>query len=251
MNEDVVVTLEKVLHNNGPYGPVEVEIERSATAPQECTVEPAGPVVEQIVLPTSLDVVLAEEFTIRCRAPSPHGFFFENQVTRIKNAGVLDPDLDNNFASTELAVDVWVQADVGIVEQHVFGCDDLDADTVCDPHEPLLGAPAEIPLGENVPIVVRTVIRNVGPFAPVKALAETIATAPTGCHVTPQRHLQDTPNLFVGLNFTVTASPTIHCDEPGQHTFDFDQAIDANPHHVLDPNAENNTAHTELTVTAS
>ncbi|GAF68767.1 unnamed protein product, partial [marine sediment metagenome] len=78
------------------------------------------------------------------------------------------------------------------------------------------------------------------------------ATAPTGCQITPPSHLERIVNLPVGLNVTVKAPFTIRCDGSGQHTFSFDNAMDIdNMEHVRDPDAGNNTAHTELTVTAS
>lgn len=246
-----MVTLATVLHDNGPYGPVEIEVQRWATAPQDCTVEVTETDVKQSVLPNSVDVVLDEEFIVHCDVCSRHVFYFDNQIIRIKNPGVIDPDLGNNFASTQLAVNVWAQADLEMVDQQVFECDDLDADTVCDVGEPLLDAPAQVTVGEDVPIVVWTVIQNGGPFALVDVEAETIAMELTGCHVTPPSHLERIRDLPAGVSIIVKAPFTIRCDGPIQHTFGFDNAIRVNQQHVRDPNAGNDTVHTELTVTAS
>lgn len=139
-----------------------------------------------------------------------------------------------------------------MLDQQVFGCDDLNANTVCDLGEPLVDAPDNILVGQDVPIMMQTVVQNGGPFGSVNAAAETIATAPTGCQITPPSHLESIVNLPVGLNVTLKAPFTIRCDGSGQHTFSFDNAMDIdNMEHVRDPDAGNNTAHTELTVTAS
>jgi len=231
VSEDVVVTLATVLHDNGPYGPVEVEIQTWATASQDCTVELTEPDVKQVVLPSSVDVVLDEEFIVHCDARSHHVFSFESQIIRIKNPGAVDPDLGNNFASTQLAVDVWAQADLNMLDQYVE-----------DP-------PAEVPVGQDVPIMVVTVIQNGGPSGPVDAVAETIVTFPNECQA--RDHTERIRDLPVGVSSTVKAPVTIRCDEPGQHTFSFGNTIRVNQQHVRDSNAENDTVHTELTVTAS
>lgn len=228
-----MVTLATVLHDNGPYGPVKVEIEMSPTAPQDCTVELTEPDVKQVVLPSSVDVVLDEEFIIHCGTRSSHVFSFENQIIRIKNPGVVDPDLGNNLAFTQLAVDVWAQADLNMLQQYVQ-----------DP-------PAQMPVGQDVRIMVPTVIQNGGPFGPVDALAKTIAAWAPGCLVTPPSHLERILNLPVDVDVTLKAPFTIRCDEPGQHRFSFDNTITVDQQHVRDPNAGNDTVHTELTVTAS
>ena len=238
VSEDVVVTLRKVLHNDGPYGPVEVEIETTATPPQDCTVELTEPDVRQVVLPSSVDVVLDEEFIVHCDAPSSHVFYFENQITRVKNPGAVDPDLGNNFASTQLTVDVWALADLEMISQYVEYPPDGST----------------IPAGEDVEVMVLSVIRNDGPFTPVEALAETIVSWQDGCHLVDPpdgRHLERIRNLPVGVNVPLKAPFIIRCAESGQHTFKFDNTMDIDMQHVRDPDAGNNTGHTELTVTAS
>jgi hypothetical protein len=138
-----------------------------------------------------------------------------------------------------------------MVDQEVFGCADLDGNTRCGVGEPLLPPPAQMSVGENVPIVVLTVIRNDGPFTPVDAEAETIVTWPSVCQIDEPSHLERIRNLPVGVDVTVKAPFTIRCNAPGQHTFSFDNTMDVDMLHVRDPDGGNNTVHTELTVTAS
>jgi len=235
VGEDADVTVSTTLHNNGGYGPVDVSVSASATAPADCTAtaKPGNPTSAR--LPVSVDVVVDHTWTVHCSQPSSHTFTFRTDITGIKDPGVVDPNLSNNSASTELAVNVWTEADLQILGQYVK-----------DP-------PTQIPVGGDVLIRLRAVIQNGGPFGAVDAWAETIATAPAGCHVTPQTHLERIVNLPVGLDITLNAPFTIRCDGPGQHTFSFDKLIelDVGMQHVRDPDDTNNTAHTELTVTAS
>ncbi len=231
VSEDVVVTLRKVLHNDGPYGPVDVSISADASVPSDCTAIPGDGNPTSASLPVSANVVIDETWTIHCDARSQHVFSFENHV---EDPEVVDPDLDNNFASTQLTVDVWALADLNMISQQ--------------PVDP----PAGISVGEDVPIMVQTVIRNDGPFWPVDALAQTIVTWPSVCQVSPpDGHLEHIRNLPVGVNVTLKAPFVIRCDEPGQHKFEFDNTMDVDMQHVRDPDGGNNTAHTELTVTAS
>ena len=231
VSEDVVVTLRKVLHNDGPYGPVEVEIETWATAPQDCTAAPGTGNLTSASLPVSANVVIDETWTIHCDARSQHVFSFENHI---EDPAVADPDLGNNFASAQLTVDVWDQADLNMIDQYV--------------EDPPAGG--TIPLGENVEIWVLTRVKNDGPFGGVDAVAETSATAPAGCDVSPSIHAEEIGNLG-GLVVTVKARFFIRCDEPGWHRFSFDNTITVDQQHVRDPDAGNDTVHTELTVTVT
>jgi hypothetical protein len=237
VSEDVVVTLRKVIHNSGPYGPVDVSISANASAPPDCTAipDPANPTSTS--LPVSANVVIDETWTIHCGSHSQHVFSFENEIA-IEEPGVVDPNDGNNSASTQLTVDVWALADLDILDQYV--------------DDPPAGG--TIPVGENVEIWVETVVRNDGPFTPVDAEAETIVSWPDGCHLVDPpdgRHLERIRNLPVDVSIITKAPFTIRCDEPGQHTFSFDNEIRDTMDHVRDPNDGNNTAHTELTVTAS
>jgi hypothetical protein len=228
VSEDVVVTLRKVLHNSGPDGPVDVSISASASAPPDCEATPGPGNPTSASLPVSANVVIDETWTIHCDARSQHVFSFENHI---EDPAVVDPVPGNNFASTQLAVDVWDQADLSMISQH------WDRDT--------------IPVGENVPITVRTVVRNNGPLTEVAALLEIDASAPTGCSISLESHQGEFPNLPVDVDIEHNAPFTIRCDEPGWHTFSFDNMMRVDMQHVRDPDAGNNTLHTELTVTAS
>jgi hypothetical protein len=234
VSENVVVTLRKVLHNSGPYGPVDVSISATASAPPDCTAAPGAGNPTSARLPVSANVVIDETWTIHCDARSQHVFSFDNQITT-EDPGVIDPNLGNNFASAQLTVDVWDLADLNMLDQ------DVDY--------PLDGS--TIPAGENVEVMVLTVIRNDGPFGPVDAVAQTDVTWPGVCQVSPpDGHTEQIWGLPVGVNVTLKAPFTIWC-EPGQHTFSFHNEIRIDMLHVRDPEDVNNDADTYLTVTAS
>ncbi len=234
VSEDVVVTLRKVLHNSGPYGPVDVSISASASPPSDCTAIPGYANPSSASLPVSANVVIDETWIIHCDARSQHVFSFENEIA-IKKVGVVDPNEGNNLASTELAVDVWALADLGILDQYVE-----------DP-------PSGMVVGVPVAIMVRTVIHNGGPFGLVDAFAETVVKPPPGCYVTGASHLERIRGLPVSVDVILKAPFTIGCNEPGQHTFRFDNEISVHGDmvHVRDPEDGNNKYDSYLTVTVA
>jgi len=232
VSQNVPITLRKVLHNNGPYGPVEVEIQSSASAPTDCTVSPPGYNMQKS-LPVSVDVTVDENFTIHCAKASTHGpFTFNNQIVRIKEPHVTDPVPGNNSASSELTVNAWAQADVKIVSQQI------------------LSPPTGIDVSENRMITLRKVLHNNGPYAvAVTSTLTSAASAPEDCTVSAPPAPQQV-NLPYSTDVIVDESYTIHCTQKSTHgPFKFDNTLSApKDAHVTDPNPTNNRGHTELTV---
>jgi len=228
----VVVTLEKVLHNDGPYpDPVEVTITKTATAPTDCTITPTSH-SEQVQLAAGETKTVSEQFTIHCYKPSTHGpFTIDNTVSGPKDPLIVDPDMINNGpATTTLTVDAIAYADMKVVDQYVEN------------------APTEIAPSENVPIVLDKVIRNEGPWGPVDAVTTTVVTAPTGCTVQPEVHTQQFHNLPVSVDILHHEPFVIHCYELGTYTFTFEDEVNLKEPHVRDLVPDNDSATTELAV---
>jgi hypothetical protein len=87
------IIVRKVLHNNGPYGPTEVTLTKTAAVyAGDATVTPATD-EEQRILTVSADVTVDETFSIHCLdtwAGKVATWRFTNEVT-IKDAHVVDP----------------------------------------------------------------------------------------------------------------------------------------------------------------
>ena len=105
VSQDANITLRKTLHNNGPSGPVDVDISTAASTPASCTAtaSPANPTSAN--LPVSTDVIIDEVWTIRCSNPSASQFGFNNSIT-ISTPYVSDPNPTNNSAYSSLTVNV-------------------------------------------------------------------------------------------------------------------------------------------------
>ena len=231
VSANVPVKLRKVLHNNGPYpDPVHVTVTETATAPADCTISQNAP--EQVELPQSVDVTVDEDFTIHCSKPSSHTFTVDNVVSGPKEPHIVDPDLGNNGASTNLTVAAMAKANVQIVSQA------------------FVSPPSQIGVSANVAVTLRKHLHNIGPFGPVQVSITPSAVAPQDCTATPAQGNPTSVNLPVSADVVVDEGWTIHCSKASLHTFTFNDTIAVTTPHVTDPVTGNNSAQTQLTVDA-
>ena len=113
VGEDVDITLRKLITNNGPSAPMDVELTQTATPPAGATVTPA--------MATSIEPALAlgemrevlETFTVNCGEASHHTFTFENEI-QPADVEDSDPDQTNNAATVELDVECVVPVALNI-----------------------------------------------------------------------------------------------------------------------------------------
>jgi hypothetical protein len=110
VNENVPITVQAVVRNNGPAGPspAAFEVTFDATAPADCTI--VGPA--QAVVPVTLDIgqslPIQAGFVIRCAEPSFHTFEFEARIAPV-DPDVRDTNPSNDVGTTELVVGVVKQ----------------------------------------------------------------------------------------------------------------------------------------------
>ena len=110
VDQNVPITVEAEVINNGPEGPspAAFEVTFDAVAPADCTIVGAA----QVVVPVTLDVdesdTLQAPFTIRCSEPSFHTFELSARIAPA-DPDVRDTDPSNDEASTDLTVGVVKQ----------------------------------------------------------------------------------------------------------------------------------------------
>jgi hypothetical protein len=228
---DVDVTLEKTLHNNGPYGPVTVTVNKTATAPADCTIDPAS-ASEVVTLPVSVDVVVDEVFTIHCSTPSFHTFTVDNSVSGPEEAHVSDPDEGNNISSIDLTVGVLATADLKLTSWGV-------ADEVpWEPGTQVIVGPLS-PLGSE-DFTADEVLHNNGPFGPVSVdIAKTAASLdPATCEVVPAS-AGVSASIAAGADFSDSEVFTINwLDDPKPPyvcPIELEKTVDITNVHVGDP----------------
>jgi len=228
-SEDVLIVLDKVIHNNGPWGPVDASTETVVTAPTGCTVYPVVHVQQFYNVPVSVNILHHEPFTIHCSEPGQFTFVFDDTV-ELKEAHVHDEVPDNDSQTTELTVTVVSQADVKIVSAR------------------FVSRPPKLPLGEDADITLAKVIHNNGPWEPVDIAIDATATAPTGCTVVPKDVPDSVTDVPVSVNQVVIEVWTVKCTETGLKTFVFDNVIDVATPYVSDPDQGNNSSHRLMSV---
>jgi len=128
----VDITLEKVLHNNGPWEPVDIAIDSTATAPTGCTVVPKSVPDSVTDVPVSVDQVVTEVWTVNCTSTGLKTFVFDNAID-VATPYVSDPDAANNSSHKLLSVmdDASAEADYdgdGLCD----ACDFCPVDPDCD-----------------------------------------------------------------------------------------------------------------------
>jgi len=107
------VTVRAVIHNNGPFGPVDTQDEINVTGSSDCTFTPNSD-THVYILPVSVDLLIDKVFAIKCTQPSTHTFTFVNEMT-VLGLHTKDPNLTNNTASASLTVPVIAQASPSVV----------------------------------------------------------------------------------------------------------------------------------------
>jgi hypothetical protein len=238
VSESKVVKLRKVLHNNGPQGPVTVTLSRAATAPQDCSISQVQP--QQVPLPVSVDVVVDENFTIHCSQPSTHTFTVENEVGLPQEAHTVDPDLTNNISSIDLTVDALANADVKVVS-FTFP-DDMPA---------VAGNQVLVVPGVAEDISSTEVLHNNGPFGPVAITGTKTVVDTADCNVEPNSApVSATLNVSVDVTDVESWSvewmslkkPPYSCD------LTFEKSLDVGGAHISDPDAGNNSASAAVTL---
>jgi len=228
---DEPICVRKVLHNNGPYGPVSVNIDKTATAPPGCTILPAN-ATAQVVLPVSEATVHDELFTIHCDEASTHGPFTINNTISIKDPGITDPVPANNVASSTLTVDALGYADIKITSQS------------------FLNPPAQMTVGVPQVVTVRKVLHNNGLYGPVTVnIAKTAHTDSPNATIAPPTA---SAQVALAVASTVTHDEvfTLRCSAPGNYTYTVDNDVTPKDPHIVDQGGASTSTHIHVNCTA-
>jgi hypothetical protein len=225
LSQDVRIVLEKVIHNNGPWEPVEAFTETIVSVPANCTVHPEVHVQQYQNVPVSVDIPHHEPFTIHCYELGQRTFVFDAEVG-LKEPHVRDLVAGNDTGSTTLTLASVAQTDVKITG---IG---------------FVNPPTKIPTGQDVDITLRKHIHNNGPRDPVDISIDANAVAPTDCTVTAKSVPTSLSAVPVSVDQVVDEVWTINCtdDWPPLKTFRFDNSIDVATPYVSDSDPLNNSS---------
>jgi len=209
-----------------------------------------GPPVEGYKLHSMLSGTLDmaandwEEFdltaTLHCMDKSLHTAAFELAAGVAPLPPVWDQFPANNVLKNWPDVIAWVTADLKKVSFQVLSpANNSDIDVSAD-----------------VPVIVRSVIHNNGPYPDaVDIQDEILGAAPPDCDIDPDSVTTvEVDGVPMSEVVTIDSAFTIHCSQPSEHTFTFDDEVSVLTEHVKDPGSGdpcgNNCATTSLTVHA-
>jgi hypothetical protein len=113
VGEDVSITFQKVITNNGPSSPIDAELTLTASASLGATVTPTNLVLSEPALELGELREVEEEFTVSCDEPSSHTFTFTNVIAPA-NAADTDPNPANNEAEVVLEIECVVPVLINI-----------------------------------------------------------------------------------------------------------------------------------------
>ncbi|NIS35432.1 MAG: DUF11 domain-containing protein, partial [Actinobacteria bacterium] len=164
----------------------------------------------------------SDSFSVTVNVPADLVF---NGITSIVDTAEVDGVANDPNAGNDVDEEETTVVAVADVEILSFGA--------VDP-------PEEVLVGEDVALTLRKQITNNGPSGPVDTQLTLTATAPAGSTVVPAVAVLSEPALGLGEVRAVDEEFTINCGAASQHTFEFDNEIEAIG--ATDPDLGNNEA---------
>ena len=113
VNQDVKITMRKVVTNLGPSAPMDIKLAKLATAPLDSTVTPTSATENALGVKLNEQRIVDEDFTVRCNGFSAHTFSFTNDISPLRSDDT-DPILANNHAVAKLEVTCVVPVTINI-----------------------------------------------------------------------------------------------------------------------------------------
>ncbi len=241
INAPFNVTASATLHNNGPYGPVNVDTTFTLSAPLDCTVFSPNP---QTVQDASLTVSTATTvpatpvtWQVSCASPSSHGFSVSASAA-VDQIHVTDPSSGNNANTGGATTSITALSDLKMTSASAT-------------------APSSIAINTPFTVTGSATIHNNGPYGPTNADTSLTLSLPVDCTTTSTNPVvvQDT-SLSISSPVTVPASPaswSVSCSSPSNHQFTVNGCTSIDQAHVSDPNTCSNSASANAftTVTAA
>jgi hypothetical protein len=117
ISEWVTINTVKTLHNQGPWGPVDVVGATTVDAPGIDVSGPAGFTFDE--LEVSVPAEIGEDFDIHCYEPCLHSITLVNEITDVEpqDVHVVDPETNNNRVERTLEIECVIPIPVDIKPQ--------------------------------------------------------------------------------------------------------------------------------------
>ncbi len=147
VNTPTVLTVRVAMRNNGPADTIDAVLDRTATVPADCTVNPTDASTPVPAMAQGMLVVQEMDFTVECSQPSDHLFSFASEISPAV-AAVVEPDLTNNDGLANANIAVIARADLAVTD---WDLDELDG-----------FGPFDLLVGNDVPFAAVMTIANFG-----------------------------------------------------------------------------------------
>src|SRR5439155_825315 len=224
------VTASASLHNNGSYGPTNVDTTFTLSLPTDCTTSSGNPqTVQDTSLATSVATTVPASpitWSVTCTNPSAHSFSVTTTAA-VDQLHVSDPTSANNTnIGNGATTNVLATSDIKV-----------NSTTVSSPASANKGSPFNVTASAS--------LHNNGPYGPTNVDTTFTLSLPTDCTTssTNPQTVQDT-SLATSAATTVPASPiswSVTCSNPSAHSFSVTTTAAVDQLHVSDPTSTNNT----------
>jgi hypothetical protein len=228
------VTAQATVHNNGPFGPVNVDTTFTLSLAPDCSAVPGPQGVENVSMPVSSPVMVpggTVSWSVTCTGVASHTIAV-TATSVLDDLAAIDPNPGNNAAQGSAITSISANADLKIASVSV-------------------DAPATETVGTGFYIHPAAIVHNNGPYTPLLAKATFSLTVPADCFVLPlsgpQSHrgatvaLSTPVTLDTNSNFETPVLWTVTCDQPGVHNFSVDVLLEFDQANLTDLNLANNT----------
>ncbi|HUF54309.1 MAG TPA: dockerin type I domain-containing protein [Dehalococcoidia bacterium] len=229
-NTDLTLCASTTLHNNGPFGPMDANVQYVVTPPPGCTSNPDNVTVPANNMQVSTAQVQNQSFTLNCTTGGMHNFQFTTTLAP-QNIHIDDPQANNNI-ETEVVELRGDEADPKITAVVVDCPDDAMTNTTfdCDVH---------------------VTVHNNGPTTPVPVDVETELVGAFDCTLTPPGSQTESRLLVASTSQVITYKWSVTCTEYSFHQFMANSELEMSDPGILELDPNNNTGTGQDTTTVS
>ncbi|MEX0800901.1 MAG: hypothetical protein WD379_06790 [Dehalococcoidia bacterium] len=187
------------------------------------------------------------DYTLHCNARSDHQIFLEKGIA--PTAPIQDPNVNNNVFKTNVHIEAFDLADIKMLSHDVHDVtalgnviEDGDGDSTvdCDDVDDTC---------ESFTVIVKKVLHNNGPSA-TDAEITADADVPADCTATLVDPATNpyTVNVPVSVQTVVFEEWTVECNATSDHTFSFNNDVEADELHVRDDDPSNDSGSSSVDV---
>jgi hypothetical protein len=224
-----------VLHNAGPYGPVNADLSVGVAVPPGCSLNQSSSQSVQdtsLAVSTNLTVTGAPLSWMATCADPGNAQFTISATVAMDEANVNDPSAANNTNQGQLIVAINGVSDIKAVSLQ-------------------LSAPANETVGTAFPLTVSGTVHNNGPYGPSNVDGSFTVSAPANCEILPNSGQRTVSNVPIPVSSATGVAPAsgwlASCSQPGTYVFSANATFVLDQPGATDPSTGNGAASAQAT----